>query len=387
LTPRGYGLTLGADILTHLVLPLLFVLTAAAHAEENVTRSRIAPPVLVNESGEAIGSLAPPMSNQQVATVVLRMNEVSLPVGLAVHQTRDEATASLSLSLGGSDEAGSVLLSSGLHWSLGYRSYLSVDCSGTGYIALPRGLGAGSSWGGERVTVAYRSGTRYFMAISKPTVHNLSVQTFGSARTPEGACVPDNGESAAIPIERSESLDSYGAGPFFIRTIAPGQNAPRAASVAAAMLADSAGNGVGQVVSSNSDAHAAIVILHGGLDNLVVGLAAHRGSPSGQILSSGFTWAVGQRSFEGTDCTGPEYIAFGAGSSAGGTRLTVAYREGSQYTLAVSKPAAGNLSRRARQSYVDQLGRCQPSSGSLVAIDVERRISLERFGSPPFFWR
>ena len=103
------------------------------------------------------------------------------------------------------------------------------------------------------------------------------------------------------------------------------------------------------------------------------------------ILSSGFTWAVGQRSFEGANCTGLEYIAFGAGSSAGGTRLTVVYREGSQYMLAVSKPAAGNLSRRAFQSYVDQLGRCQPSSATLVAIDVERRISLERFGSPPFF--
>jgi hypothetical protein len=387
LTPRSCGLTLRPRILTHLVVPLLVVLAAAAHAEENVTQSPIAAPVLVNESGKAIGSLAPPMSNKQVAMVVLRTNEGSLPVGLAVHQTKDAAEASLSLLLGGSDEAGSVLLSSGLHWSLGYRSYLSVDCSGTGYIALPRGLGNGSNLGGDRVTVAYRSGTRYFMAISKPTVHNLSVQTLGSAHTPEGACVPSKSESPAIPVERTESLDSYGAGPFFIRVIAPGQNAPRTASVAAAMLADSAGSGVGQVVSSNSDAHAAIVILHGELDNLVVGIAAHRDSPTGQILSSGFTWAVGQRSFEGANCTGLEYIAFGAGSSAGGTRLTVVYREGSQYMLAVSKPAAGNLSRRAFQSYVDQLGRCQPSSATLVAIDVERRISLERFGSPPFFWR
>ena len=131
MTPRSCGLTLRAEILTHLVVPLLVVLAAAAHAEENVTQSRIAAPVLVNESGKAIGSLAPPMSNQQVAMVVLRTNEGSLPVGLAVHRTKDAAMGWLSLLLGVSDEAESVLLSSGLHWSLGYRSYLSVDCSGT----------------------------------------------------------------------------------------------------------------------------------------------------------------------------------------------------------------------------------------------------------------
>ena len=140
-------------------MPLLVVLAAAAHAEENVTQSPIAAPVLVNESGKAIGSLAPPMSNKQVAMVVLRTNEGSLPVGLAVHQTKDAAEASLSLLLGGSDEAGSVLLSSGLHWSLA----TAVTCPSTAAgrdTALPRGLGNGSNLGGDRVTVAYRSGTR-----------------------------------------------------------------------------------------------------------------------------------------------------------------------------------------------------------------------------------
>jgi len=386
LTPRSCAITWRAEILTHLVLPVLVITTASAHAEESATRPRIAVPVLVNETGEAIGSLAPAMSNQHVAMVILRTNEVTVPVGLAVNQRKDAESELLKL-WGVPDEATSVLLSSGLQWALGYRSYLSVDCSGAAYIALPRGLGNGSSWGGDRVTVAYRSGTGYFIAISKPTVGNLSVQAFGSVRTPEDACVPDKSESTAIPIVRSESLASYGAGPFFIRTMAPRNNAPPPASVPAAMLADSAGRAVGPVLASNSDAHAAALILHGEQDDLVVGLAAHRDLPSGQTLSSGFTWAVGHRSFEGPNCTGPEFIAFAAGSSAGGTRLTVGYREGSQYMLAVSKPAAGNLSRRARRSYVDQRGRCQPSNDTLLAVDVERRIPLEQFGSPPFFWR
>ena len=200
MTPRSCGLTLQAENTDASRRAPFSSFWRLRPTPKKTSRSRLSlPQSWSTNQGKAIGSLAPPMSNKQVAMVVLRTNEGSLPVGLAVHQTKDAAEASLSLLLGGSDEAGSVLLSSGLHWSLGYRSYLSVDCSGTGYIALPRGLGNGSNLGGDRVTVAYRSGTRYFMAISKPTVHNLSVQTLGSAHTPEGACVPSKSESPRFP--------------------------------------------------------------------------------------------------------------------------------------------------------------------------------------------
>ncbi len=172
-------------------------------------------PLLRDRVGTTVGLLAPRMSrSDHFGTAVLNVRGEALLVGLTADRVRRSGSDMVGLLFGvGADK--DEYASSGLNWALGFRNFSERNCSGTGYIGYVRGIGV--AVGSDRLAIAYRSAGAYLLAVSEPTAGNLSVRKVRSTQTPLGACVDEERDLLAVPIERVEPLGRHGVGPFFVR--------------------------------------------------------------------------------------------------------------------------------------------------------------------------
>ena len=155
--------------------------------------------VLVDKDGIAVGPVVP-MRKKFVydAAVIVNVNNLSVLVGVLGYR---QEFRSMSPS------------SSGYFWSMGNRSFTTLDCSGQPYVSLA----SSAVPGGDRIAVAYREKEQYLLAVTEPTPGNLLARNFRSYLDDGGQCIRVSSSRYSVPVEFTTSLDAIGKEPFYLK--------------------------------------------------------------------------------------------------------------------------------------------------------------------------
>jgi hypothetical protein len=189
-----------SEIELRFLLSLLLIgFVSAPQAQVTDAFSPSAVMVLVDKDGIAVGPVVPMRKKFFYdAAVIVSVNDLSVLVGV----------------LGYREEFRSMRpSSSGYYWSMGTRSFTTLDCSGQPYVSLD----SSAVPGGERIAVAYREKERYLLAVAEPTPGNFVERNFRSYLDDGGRCIGVSSSGYSVPVQFTISLDAIGKEPFYLK--------------------------------------------------------------------------------------------------------------------------------------------------------------------------
>lgn len=178
---------------------LLIGFVSAPQAQVRDAFSPSAVMVLVDKDGIAVGPVVPMRKKFFYdAAVIVSVNDLSVLVGV----------------LGYREEFRSMRpSSSGYYWSMGNRSFTTLDCSGQPYVSL----NSSAVPGGDRIAVAYREKEQYLLAVAESTPGNFVERNFRSYLDDGGRCIGVSSSGYSVPVQFTISLDAIGKEPFYLK--------------------------------------------------------------------------------------------------------------------------------------------------------------------------